>query len=187
MDIRKNILWITRTAVLMAVLVTVQFVTAPLGNQFITGFAGNLIMIVSLLTCGPATGLTVAIVSPICASLIGFGPAFPPLVPFIALGNAALIGAWFLFGMLNKSDKSIIRHKTVGYLIAIAAAVIKFLILYTGIVKIAVPYILELNEKQSAMLTLSFSYPQIITATIGGVVALTVVPPIQKAINSRTQ
>jgi len=180
MSTKKNVLWITRTAVLTSLLVTMQFITAPLGNQFVTGSIGNLIMIISLLTCGPATGLTVAVVSPICASLVGIGPAFPVLVPFIALGNAMLIGAWFLFGLFNKSDK-----KVIGYLTAIVAAIIKFLTLYIGIVKIAMPYILNLNENQSAMLSLSFSYPQIITATIGGIIALIIVSPIKKAINSR--
>ena len=187
MGIRRNVLWITRTAVLTALLLAIQFVTAPLGNQYVTGFAGNLIMIVSFLTCGPATGFTVAVISPACASLAGFGPAFPPLVPFVALGNAMLIAAWFFFGLLNKSNRSAMRQKIISYLIAIAAAVVKFLTLYAGIVKIAVPYILDLNEKQSAMLGLAFSYPQIITATIGGVFALIIVPPIQKAINSRNR
>lgn len=187
MDIRKNALWITRTAVLIALLLTIQFFTAPLGNQYITGVAGNLIMIVSLLTCGLTTGLTVAVISPVCASLMSFGPAFPPLVPFIALGNALLIIAWFVLSLFNKPDRSALKQKAIGYVIAVAAAVVKFLTLYAGIVKIAVPYMLDLNEKQSAMLTLTFSYPQIITATIGGVIALTVVPPIQKALNSRNR
>jgi len=144
-------------------------------------------MIISLLTCGLATGLTVAIVSPVGASLVGVGPAFPPLIPFIVLGNAVLIISWFLLGLLNKSDKSGIRYKIMSYLIAVVAAIIKFITLYIGIVKIAVPYILSLNEKQSAVLTLAFSYPQIITATIGGVIALIIAPPIQKAISSRNR
>ena len=178
-------MWITRTAVLTALLVTMQFATAPLGNQFVTGSAGNLIMIVSFLTCGLATGMTVAVVSPLFASLVNVGPAFPPLIPFIALGNAALIIAWFVLGLLNKSDKAGLQYKVVSCLIVVAAAIIKFLTLYMGIVKIALPYLLTLSEKQSAMLSLSFSYPQIITATIGGAIALMVVPPIQKALNSR--
>ena len=186
MSIRKNILWITRTAVLTALLVTVQFFTAPLENQFVTGSAGNLIMIIALLTCGLATGLTVAIISPIFAFLAGVGSAFPPVVPFIALGNAVFIMAWYLLGLLNKSGKSGLRYKVINYLIAVVAAFFKFLTLYVGIVKIAVPFLLNLNEKLSAMLTLSFSYPQIITAIIGGVLALTIVSPIQKALKSRT-
>jgi len=187
MNIRRNVLWITRTAVLIALLVAVQFFTASFGNTIVTGSCVNLVLVVSFLIGGLATGLTVAIISPVFASLAGVGPAFPPLVPFIALGNAVFVAVWFLLSFLNKSDKTSVRYRVIGYLIAIISAAIKFLTLYTGIVLIAVPYILRLNEKQSAMLTFSFSYPQLITATIGGVIALSLVPPIQKAINTRTR
>ena len=179
---RRNILWITRTAVFITLLVTVQGITAPLGNQFVTGAAGNLIMILSLLICGPATGLIVAGISPVCAMLVGFGPAFPPLVPFITLGNLVFIAAWFLLGLLNKSDNSELRYKVISYIIAIMAAVMKFSALYVGIVLFAVPYILNLNEKQSAVLSLTFSYPQLITASIGGAIALAIVPSLKKAL-----
>ncbi len=183
-NIKRNILWITRTAIFVALLVTMQFFTALLGNQFVTGSVVNLMLIISLLTCGLATSLTVAVISPICAFLVGIGPAFPPLVPFIVLGNVSLIVTWFLLGRINQFDKSGIRNKVMGYLTAIAAAVIKFLTLYAGIVLLAVPYILNLNEKQSAILSFTFSYPQFITAAIGGVIALAAWSPIQKALKS---
>jgi hypothetical protein len=188
-NIRKNVYWITRTAVLTALLVTLQFITTMLGNTLVTGSVVNLLLVISFLTCGPATGFTVAIISPVCASLVGVGPAFPPLIPFIALGNAVFIAVWYLVGLLNKSDKTGGRSKAmkllVNYSTAIAAALIKFLTLYAGIVKIAMPYILDLNEKQSAVLSFSFSYPQIITATIGGALALSVVPPVKKALGAK--
>ena len=184
-SMKSNILWVTSTAVFIALLVTMQAVTAPLGNQFVTGSVVNLILIIALLTRGLTSGLAVAAISPIFAALVGVGPAFPPLVPFIALGNIVFILAWFLFGKLLKSDKPGIRYKVIGYLIAVVAALIKFLTLYAGIVLIAIPHILSLNEKQSAVLSLNFSYPQMITAVIGGIIALTVVPPIQKALRSQ--
>jgi hypothetical protein len=155
-----------------------------LGNQFLTGAAVNLMLVVSFLTCGLATGLTVAVISPICAYLAGIGPAFPPLIPFIALGNVVFVIAWFVFGLPNKSDKPGTWHRIVRCLIAVGAAILKFLTLYIGIVSFAIPYILNINEKQSAMLTLAFSYPQLITATIGGALALAVVPPVKKALGS---
>jgi len=159
-----------------------QFITAQIGNQILTGSITNLILIVAFLTCGFSTAMTVAIISPLCAMLVGVGPAFPPLVPFIALGNAALIAAWQVLRMIDKSEKASIRHKVFCVFIAIGAALVKFLTLYFGIVKLAIPLILNLNEKQTAVLSLSFSYPQIITAVIGGVIALLVVPPVRKAL-----
>ena len=187
MTIRRNVLWITQTAVFTAMLVTMQIVTAPLGNQFVTGSVVNLIIIISLLVCGPATGIVVGIISPVCVSLLGFGPAFPPIVPFIAIGNAVFVLAWVLLMKLIDPDKPDNRNTIVKYFIVAAAALIKFLALYLTIVKFAVPFLLDLNEAQSAVLGLAFSYPQIITAIIGGAIATAIVPRLQKALRIRTR
>ena len=185
MNLRRSVFWITRTAVMTALLVTVQFLTASLGNQYVTGSAVNLLLAVSVLTCGPATGVTVALISPLCAFLVGVGPAFPPLIPFISLGNLTYVVAWFLMGLLKKSIASGIVSKIVLVLSPVAAAVVKFLTLYSGVVLIAVPYVLELNEKQADLFSLMFSYPQLLTALIGGVLATAVSPTLNKAINAR--
>jgi len=182
MSVKNKVLWITRTAVFVALLVTVQIVTAPLGNQFVTGSAVNLVLVLSLLICGPATGIIVGIVSPIFVSMIGFGPAFPPIVPFIVLGNVVFIIAWFLLRKLNSKGNNAIKRNISNYLIVVVAALIKFLTLYITIVKFAMPVLLDLNAAQSAVLSLAFSYPQIITATIGGVIALTIAPRLLSAL-----
>ena len=54
--------------------------------------------------------------------------------------------------------------------------------LYLVIVKWLVPMVLTLNEKQTAMLSASFSFPQLITAAIGGALALLLVPPLRRAL-----
>ena len=186
MSVRGNVLWITRTAVFVALLVTAQIVTAPFGNQFVTGSAVNLILILSLLTCGPATGIVVGLVSPLFVSLIGFGPAFPPIVPFIVLGNVVFVIAWYLLRKLYSDEKSGLRHNIINYLIVVVAALIKFLTLYTTIVMFAMPFLLNLNGAQSAVLSLAFSYPQIITAIIGGVIALVIAPRLKTALKTKT-
>ena len=182
MSVKRNVLWITRTAVFIALLVTVQIVTAPLGNQFVTGSAVNLILVLAFLICGPATGMIVGFVSPIFVSMIGFGPAFPPIVPFIVLGNVVFIIAWFLLRKLNSKEAHDVKRNIANYFIVVVAALIKFLTLYLTIVKFAMPVLLDLNAAQSAVLGLAFSYPQIITATIGGVIALTIAPRLQAAL-----
>ena len=69
------------------------------------------------------------------------------------------------------------------YLCALAvAAVAKFLTLYLVIVKWLVPMVLTLNEKQTAVLSASFSFPQLITAAVGGVLAVLLVPPLRRAL-----
>ena len=61
-----------------------------------------------------------------------------------------------------------------------AAAVCKFLTLFLVVVKLVLPS-LGLAEKQVAMMSTMFSWPQLVTAAIGGVLALLVVPALKKA------
>ena len=84
-----------RTAIFLALLIAVQFVTRSIG-QYVTGSLVNLILIASGLMCGLWGGLAVAVLSPICAFFIGIGPAFPQVVPAVALGNAVLVLLWVL-------------------------------------------------------------------------------------------
>ena len=181
---RKRILWVTRTAIFIALLVVSQLLTAMLGNQYVTGSIVNFILIIAVSTCGLATGLTVGILSPICAFLVGAGPAMPPLIPFIILGNIALIIVWYALLRIAGPPKTGAGHKAIHYSTPVIAAVIKFLVLYCGVVLIAVPYVLGLNGQQGpgAVLSLMFSYPQIITATIGGYLAIKLIPPLKKAV-----
>jgi len=173
----EKVLWITRTAVLIALTVVLQALTLQLGNQFVTGSVVNLMLIISVMTCGLATGLTVAAFTPILPTLLGFGPLWP-IVPFIAVGNMALVTVWHFIGNRNMSNVYI------SYGIAMAAgAVAKFLVLYFGVVQIAIPYILGFPSQ--SLLSVMFSYPQLITAAIGGVCAMLLLPPLLKAINQR--
>jgi hypothetical protein len=178
-NIRERTLWLTRTAIFVALLVMMQFLTSLFGNQFVTGSVVNLILILSVLLSGTASGLTVAIGSPIFAFMVGVGPVFPPVIPFMILGNIALVLVWYAM------SKPGARIKAVYFLTPIVAAAVKFIVLYTGIVLIAIPYLLYLTEPQTAMISLMFSYPQLITALIGGVIALAIAPPLRKALKLR--
>jgi len=175
----KKVLWITRTALLIALLVVLQAATIPLGNNFVTGSVVNLMLIISVMTCGIATGLTVAVISPVMPTLLGFGPTWP-LIPFIAAGNIVLVVIWHFLGNRN------FRIKYAAYVAAlISGAIAKFLVLYFGVVRIAVPLILGLPEQN--VLSYLFSFPQLITASIGGIIAIALFPTIKKAVNREQQ
>ena len=112
-----------RTAIFLALLVAVQFVTRSMG-QYVTGSLVNLILIASGLLCGLWGGLAVALLSPVCAFLIGIGPAFPQIVPAIMLGNAVIVLVWHLIAGGQNT-------RLPGYLLAAAAgALAKFAVLY---------------------------------------------------------
>ena len=163
----KKTLWITETAVMIALLVALQWATKPLG-QFVTGSCVNLVLGVSVLVGGLWCGLTVALVSPFFAFLLGIGPAFLPIVPVVILH------------LLASRDKIATR----SYLAVAVGAVTKFLALWLLIVKLVLPT-LGLAEKQVAAISASFSWPQLVTAAIGGVLAVTIAPLIRKALRSK--
>lgn len=174
---KQRILWITRTAIFIALLIVMQLATAPLGNPLVTGSIVNFLLIVSVMTCGVASGLSVAVVSPIMAKLLGIGP-FWSLIPFIILGNVVLVLLWYAIGNFKKG------RKLFGRIIAlVAAAFAKSIVLYIGIVKIAIPVMLKLPDQQAMAISNMFSFSQLITATVGGAVALLILPVLRKAIN----
>ena len=178
-DNKKRLLWITRTAIFIALLIVVQFATKPLG-QYVTGSLVNLLLIMSVMTCGFSSGLTVAVLSPVFAILLGIGPPFWVLVPFIILGNCAIALIWYFIAVRAFKDKF------AGYLIALpAGAAGKFLILYLTIVRLLLPLFLNLPAKQAAVITAAFSFTQLFTALIGGALATAALPVVKKALTGR--
>lgn len=176
MDNKKRTLWITRTAVFIALLIVLQAATASLGNVFITGSIVNMLLVISVMTCGFASGFSVAVISPVIAKLIGIGPLWI-LIPFIAAGNIMLVLIWHFVG--NRE----VRHSYAAYVAAlIAAAAAKFFVLYIGIVKIAVPLFLNLPEQQAKVVSNMFSLTQLVTALAGGILAVMILPSLKKAI-----
>lgn len=176
MDNKKRILWITRTAILIALLIVLQAATAPLGVSLITGSMVNLVLVVSVMVCGLSSGLAVAVLSPVIAKLLGIGPLWT-LIPFIGIGNIILILLWHFIG--NRK----MGNQYTAYVIALFAASIgKFLTLYIGIAHLAVSLVLHLPEKQAEVISNTFSVPQLITAMIGGALAIGMLPLLKKAI-----
>ena len=168
--------FIAYTAVLMALLVGLQFVTKAFG-QFVTGSCVNLILAVSVLCCGPASGLTVALLSPFFAFLLGIGPAFIQIVPFIAAANTAYVL------MIHAICRNITgeRHSPARFSAVAAAALCKFAVLYLLVTKLVVPS-LGLPEAKAAVVSAAFSWPQLATALLGGLLAAEIAPLVKKAV-----
>lgn len=176
---KKKTLWMTQTAALTALLIVVQMITSSMGNTLVTGSFVNCLLIVAVMACGLRTGLWVAILSPAAAKLLGIGPLWS-LIPVIVLGNAALVFTWHscMKGRAVTGRAACIKAMS-------AAAVVKFAILYLGVVKVVVPLFLHLPEKQAAAVSHLFSLPQLATALIGGAMATVVLPVLAKAAGVR--
>ena len=159
---------ITRTAILIALLVALQAATKPLANQFITGSCVNLVLAVAALFCGSASAAVVAVVSPFFAYLFGIAPQIW-LAPAIALGNLVYV---LILSLLSKS----VRGTAGGIVSVVVGALCKFAVLFVVIVKMLIPM-----SKLPAPVAVQFSWPQIVTALIGGFLALVIVPVLKKA------
>ena len=176
----KRTLWITRPAVLTAMLVVLQATTQATGNTVITGSVVNMLLIISVMACGILSGITVAVISPVMAKLIGIGPLWS-LIPFIMAGNITLVLVWHHLGNWKWG------HKYAANIVAlIGAAFAKFAVLYAGIVLIAVPLLLRLPQPQASVITGMFSISQFITALLGGAAALLILPTVKIALAGRS-
>lgn len=176
----KKIRWITETAVMLALLVSLQALTKPMG-QLVTGSCVNAILAVSALVGGLSCGLTVALISPVLAFLLGIAPQILT-VPAIMAGNTVYVV--LLFVIAGKS-KNIVR-KIAAWLVAAAA---KFATLYAIVVGLICGVLSEgllaagtLKPPMLEMLPATFSWPQLFTALIGGALALLIVPLLKKAL-----
>ena len=169
---KNKTLWLVRTALMVAILITLQALTKA-GGQFVTGSCVNAVLAVAVLTCGLASGLTVALLSPFMAFLLGIGPQLIYIVPAIAVGNTVFV---ILLHFLYK-------EKIINRIVAlVVASVAKFTALYL-LVSVLLCNVLPLKPQQIATFQAMFSWPQLITALIGGAVAVGIVPVIKKAVN----
>ena len=169
----KKTSWIARTAICLALLLCLQFATKSLG-QLVTGSCVNLVIAMAALIGGLWSGVAVAAVSPFCAYLLGIG-----LVPCVALGNAVYALA---FGGLVRAF--LLKKKVLAAIISmVLGAALKFLALYLVLVKLVAPNVVP--QAKYAVVTASFTWPQLITALIGGALALLVGPLVMKALGTK--
>ena len=175
---KKKILWITETAAMLALLIALQWVTKPLG-QLVTGSCVNAVLAVAALFGGLSSGLTVALLSPLFAYFLGIAPNLIA-VPVIMAGNSLFV---LLLAML--------QGKPVWKNIAawLAAAAGKFAVMYALMVwvvcGVASDFLLAQGFLKAPMLKalpVTFGVTQLLTALIGGGIALLIVPVLKKAL-----
>ena len=181
---KTSIRKLTETAVLLALLVTLQAVTKSLG-QLVTGSCVNAILAIAVLFTGLGSGITVALISPILAFLLGIAPNLITVIP-IMLGNTCFVA---LLKLLHK------KPLWTRPLAVVVAAFVKFGVLYALVVKVicgvAADALLGQKLGQTMllappmlnMLPTMFAWPQLFTALIGGGIALFITPVLKKALH----
>ena len=177
----KKIRWITETAVMLALLVAFQAITKPMG-QLVTGSFVNAVLAITVLVSGLYSGLTVALISPVLAFLLGIAPQILT-VPAIMAGNAVYVALLYLIA--GKDSKKILLQ----ILAWASAAVTKFAVLYSIVAWLICGVLADkllaagmLKQPMLKALPATFGLPQLFTALIGGAVALLIVPVLRKAL-----
>ena len=187
----KKILWITETAVMLALLICLQWVggmiPTPLTKQLITGTMVNCVLAVTVFVAGRSSGIAVALISPVFAFVFKIAPVFTA-VPVIMVGNLCYV--LLLSLILGKSMRPFWKMPAA----LSAAAVTKFGALYLLGVKLAGGLLFDtlngksiggntlMNMKILKQLTNMFAWPQLVTAVTGGILALLIVPSVRKAL-----
>lgn len=178
---KKKILWITESAVMMALLVTLQTLTKPAG-QLVTGSCVNVCLAIAVLVGGLNCGMTVAFFSPIIAFFLGIAPQILT-VPAIVVGNMVYVTILYL--LADRRGKKTMKQITAWIL----AAFLKFAVLYFIVIKLICGVFAEgllakgmLKEPMLKALPATFSYTQLIGALVGGSVALFIAPILIRAL-----
>lgn len=163
---KKTTLWIAKTAMMIALLLLFQFSTASF-SQYVTGTCVNFVLAMSVYIGGFASGIVVATLSPIFAFMLGIGPVFLLITPCISAGNFAFVLVLSL--LWAKYVKS--QSKFIASAVCVAAgSAAKFITLYLLVVKLVLPS-LGLPEQKLAAMSAMFTFPQLITAFAGGLLA----------------
>ena len=178
----------TRTAMLLALLICLQWagslIPEQMTKQLVTGSLVNCVLAVTALLLGLGSGCAIALISPVCAFLLGIAPNFITVAP-IMLGNVCYV---VLLRLL--CGKTLWKQVTA----LAAAATVKFLVLYGLVVGIICGVaadallgkklgdIVVLAPPMLKMLPTMFAWPQLVTALVGGAVALGILPLLKKAV-----
>lgn len=163
---------ITRTAVLLAVVVVVQMVGRNLPySNFIVGPLVNMCILIAAMTAGVGGGIAIAVLSPFTSLINNHAPMAAALLPFApAIAAANLLFVVVFYFLYNKSK----------YAGIVLGALLKFGFLF-GVVNLFLN-IFDFPKFAKTLITM-FSWPQLVTALVGGFIAIPVIQRIRKAID----
>ena len=180
---QNKTLLITRTGILLALTVVMQYLgsllgsalTLGLGTQLLVGSLVNMMLFLTTLYCGILCALVVSFLAPIIAYLFGIMKvALPIVIPFVGLGNALLCCVFYSVLLIIKGKRLISLPISV-----VISAAIKFVFLALVLTPILSSF--SMDETIISALTIIFGVTQLETALIGGVLFFSVYLILNKA------
>ena len=160
---------ITRTRAIEFVALLGIAIAAPLvssHNQFIAGPIVNATLIIAVASLGMRDALLIGLIPSSVALAVGLlPPVLAPMIPFIIVGNAILV---ITFGYLRQ------RNYWLGL---VSGSILKFAFLF-GTSTVVISLLLDQNLAPSVAAMMS--WPQLVTALAGGVIAYGFLRAIKK-------
>ncbi|ODM27751.1 ECF transporter S component [Acetivibrio mesophilus] len=164
--------YLIRTAMLLALTIVFQSLgrLIPLGqnSNFIVGPLVNACLIISAGLVGVFSGAAISFLAPYGAILTGATMPLP-LAPFIALGNFALVLVFYIFR----------KKKVIGIILG---SIAKFAVIYGSLLYIIPFFKLLPANNAMALANAAFGWPQLVTALIGGIIAMPIIYRLEKHI-----
>ncbi|MGE5614887.1 MAG: ECF transporter S component [Bacillota bacterium] len=169
---KNNTKFIARTALLLATAIVFQVFGGFIPyHNFVVGSIVNAVLMIATAIAGLWSGIAISVIAPIVAALTNKA-AIAPLIfafsPFIIIGNTIIVVCFYLLG-----KKSRVAGVALG-------ALLKFGFLYAAISVFT--SVVRMKPQVSITLKSLFSWPQLITAVVGGAIALSVLKLIGKSL-----
>jgi riboflavin transporter len=161
----KRLQNLVRSSLLLAIVIVIQVIgkNIPAISQSFVGPAINAILIIAAVLCGTWWGAAVGSLTPILALLIGqLAAPMGPFVPFIMIGNIIYVVS---YGIMKKYPKGNYAGIAIG-------SFLKYGFLSISASKLAALFKLGIPDKVVSKLIVAMGLPQLITALIGGFIAL---------------
>jgi riboflavin transporter FmnP len=168
----KTTKYITRAAIVLALTIALQFAIRELipsappfnfVNLFLVGSIVNLGLLLATETTGLWAGIVIALAAPVTAWIQQHLPS-PTMIPAVMAGNLILVIVYWL------ATRKGSRQSWKRWLGLLVGAVAKMAFLYYAIGAI-VGTLSALPPVMAAFIRFSFSWPQFVTAVLGGVLS----------------
>ncbi|MCB2293740.1 ECF transporter S component [Clostridium algoriphilum] len=169
-----NVNKLVKTSLFLALAIVFQVLgkAEPQISQIFVGPAVNAILILTAIICGGSYGILVGSLTPFLAYLTGqLASALGPFIPFIIIGNILFVLSFIIISKRGNYGK---------YLGIIIGAFIKYIFLSFSASKLIPIFNLNIPAKIVNKLILTMGIPQLITALIGGCIALILIRILRK-------
>ena len=177
--------FLVRTALLLAIAVLFQNLRllngTGLAATIVIGSLVNLTLFVAAGTVGWYGGTAVGLLTPVVAFLQGH-LALPVLIPFVAAGNIVLVVAFALVERGANTQGRLWTGVAVASVLKTIALYGLIVLLFVGVMLPGMGLPAEKAKAMTAALSLSFSWPQLVTALLGGAVAVPVLRALRQAL-----